>query len=106
MMRLNIFYNKINVKEANDEIERNKLFKPNIPNKEDRSLMNVCWVFNEEYKQLEEEFLAFAKTKSLVGIKGHRSAGGFRASLYNALPKESVIALIDAMKEFEQLKSK
>ena len=88
------------------EIERNKLFKPNIPNAEDRSLMNVCWVLNEEYKQMEEEFLAFAKTKSLVGIKGHRSAGGFRASLYNALPKESVIALIEAMKEFEQLKLK
>jgi phosphoserine aminotransferase len=88
------------------EIERNKLFKPNIPNPEDRSVMNVCWVLNEEYKAFEEEFLAFAKTKSLVGIKGHRSAGGFRASLYNALPKESVVALIDAMKEFEQLKLK
>ena len=88
------------------EIERNKLFKANIPNEEDRSLMNVCWVLNEEYKQLEEEFLAFAKTKSLVGIKGHRSAGGFRASLYNALPKESVVALIDAMKEFEQTRLK
>ncbi len=100
---------KLNVEKAGilyDEIERNKLFKANIPNKEDRSLMNVCWVFNEEFKQFEEEFLAFAKTKGLVGIKGHRSAGGFRASLYNALPKESVIALIDAMKEFEQLKSK
>ena len=100
---------KLNIEKAGllyDEIERNKLFKANIPNKEDRSLMNVCWVFAEEYKQLEEEFLAFAKSKNLVGIKGHRSAGGFRASLYNALPKESVMALVDAMKEFEQLKSK
>jgi phosphoserine aminotransferase len=89
-----------------NEIEKNKLFKANIPNPEDRSLMNVCWVLNEEFKEMEEEFLAFAKTKSLVGIKGHRSAGGFRASLYNALPKESVVALIDAMKEFEHLKLK
>jgi phosphoserine aminotransferase len=88
------------------EIERNKLFKANIPNAEDRSVMNICWVLNDEYKQMEEEFLTFAKTKSLVGIKGHRSAGGFRASLYNALPKESVIALIEAMKEFEMIKLK
>lgn len=88
------------------EIERNRLFKANIPNADDRSLMNVCWVLYDEYKQMEEDFLNFAKTKGLVGIKGHRSAGGFRASLYNALPKESVIALIDAMKEFEQNKLK
>ena len=86
------------------EIERNKLFTSNVLNKEDRSIMNVCWVLKEEYKAMEEEFLAFAKTKSLVGIKGHRSAGGFRASLYNALPKESVVALVDAMKEFEKMK--
>lgn len=88
------------------EIERNKLFKPNIPDPEDRSLMNVCWVLNVEFKEMEEEFLTFAKSKNLVGIKGHRSAGGFRASLYNALPKESVVALVEAMKEFEQLKLK
>ena len=88
-----------------DEIERNQLFKSNIPGKDDRSIMNVCWVLNEEYKNLEEEFLAFAKTNGLVGIKGHRSAGGFRASLYNALPKESVDALIEAMKEFEKMKA-
>jgi phosphoserine aminotransferase len=55
----------------------------------------------DEYKELETPFLEFASSKGLVGIKGHRSVGGFRASLYNALSKESVIALIEAMKEFE-----
>ncbi len=84
-----------------DEIERNKLFKPTIANKEDRSLMNICWVMNDEYKELEQEFLAFATEKGMIGLKGHRSVGGFRASTYNALPKESVEALVEVMKEFE-----
>jgi phosphoserine aminotransferase apoenzyme (EC 2.6.1.52) len=53
------------------------------------------------YEHLEEEFLNFAKGKGMVGIKGHRSVGGFRASLYNALPLESVQALVDCMAEFE-----
>jgi len=82
------------------EIERNKLFKGTVA-KEDRSLMNVCFVMNEEYKDLETEFLEIATSKGMVGIKGHRSVGGFRASLYNALGIESVNALIDVMKEFE-----
>ena len=82
------------------EIERNKLFKGTVA-KEDRSLMNVCFVMNEEYKDLEAEFLEFATSKGMIGIKGHRSVGGFRASLYNALDIESVNALIDVMKEFE-----
>jgi len=82
------------------EIERNKLFKGTIA-KEDRSLMNVCFVMNEDYKDLEAEFLEIATSKGMVGIKGHRSVGGFRASLYNALGIESVNALIDVMKEFE-----
>jgi len=60
---------------------------------------------NEEYKELDKEFLEFAGSKGMVGIKGHRSVGGFRASLYNALPKESVVALIDTMKEFENKKA-
>lgn len=68
---------------------------------EDRSIMNVCFVMKPEYKELEAEFLAFADTRGIVGIKGHRSVGGFRASLYNALPKESVEVLIQAMKDFE-----
>ncbi|MBB3186766.1 3-phosphoserine/phosphohydroxythreonine transaminase [Microbacter margulisiae] len=84
-----------------DEIDRNKLFKGTAAI-EDRSLMNICFVMNDEYKSLEEEFGKFAAAKGLIGIKGHRSVGGFRASTYNALPKASVIALIDAMKEFEK----
>lgn len=84
-----------------DEIDRNKLFKGTAV-AEDRSLMNVCFVMNEEYKELEEEFSKFATAASLVGIKGHRSVGGFRASLYNAMPKSSVEALTATMKEFEK----
>ena len=55
----------------------------------------------DDYKELEKEFVDFASTKGIVGIKGHRSVGGFRASLYNALPMESVEVLVAAMKEFE-----
>ncbi|MDE7025634.1 MAG: 3-phosphoserine/phosphohydroxythreonine transaminase, partial [Paramuribaculum sp.] len=68
---------------------------------EDRSIMNVCFVMKPEYKELEADFVTFAGTKGIVGIKGHRSVGGFRASLYNALPMESVDVLVSAMKEFE-----
>ncbi|HLP73169.1 MAG TPA: 3-phosphoserine/phosphohydroxythreonine transaminase [Bacteroidales bacterium] len=84
-----------------DEIERNKLFMPTIPDPEDRSLMNICFVMKPEYKELEKAFSDFAKTKGILGIEGHRSVGGFRASTYNALPKESVEVLVSAMKEFE-----
>lgn len=66
-----------------------------------RSIMNVCFVMKPEYKELEADFVTFAGTKGIVGIKGHRSVGGFRASLYNALPMESVDVLVNAMKEFE-----
>jgi len=83
-----------------DEIDRNKLFVGTVA-KEDRSLMNICFVMNDEYKDLEKDFFDFATAKGMVGIKGHRSVGGFRASTYNALPKESVEALVSAMKEFE-----
>jgi phosphoserine aminotransferase len=84
-----------------DEIERNKLFVPTISDPEDRSLMNICFVMKPEYKDLEKPFGDFAKSKGMLGIEGHRSVGGFRASTYNALPKESVEALVNAMKEFE-----
>jgi phosphoserine aminotransferase len=87
-----------------DEIDRNKLFVSTVTKKEDRSIMNVTFVMNEEYKELEGEFLEFAKSQGMIGIKGHRSVGGFRASLYNALPKESVVALINVMKQFEAKK--
>ncbi len=85
-----------------DEIERNKLFKPTVSDHEDRSLMNICFVMNDEYKELEKGFLEFAKSRGIIGIAGHRSVGGFRASTYNALPVASVKALVDAMKEFER----
>ena len=84
-----------------DEIDRNRLFKPTIADPEDRSLMNICFVMKPEYKDLEKPFAEFAKSKGMLGIEGHRSTGGFRASTYNALPKESVEALVSTMKEFE-----
>ncbi|GHV58468.1 phosphoserine aminotransferase [Bacteroidia bacterium] len=84
-----------------DEIDSNPLFRGTTA-VEDRSLMNICFVMNDEYKHLEEDFYKFATGKGMVGIKGHRSVGGFRASTYNALPKEAVQALIDAMREFEK----
>lgn len=83
-----------------DEIDRNKLFK-GTAKAEDRSLMNICFVMNEEYAELEKPFLDYATSMGMVGIKGHRSVGGFRASCYNAQPVEGVEALIRCMKEFE-----
>ena len=85
------------------EIDRNPLFV-GTAEKEDRSIMNVCFVMAHGYEALQDEFLAFAKSKNIVGIKGHRSVGGFRASLYNACTQEDVEALTSAMKEFEALK--
>ena len=84
------------------EIDRNPVFKGTAV-VEDRSLMNVCFVMAEGYEHLQDEFMAFAKAKGMTGIKGHRSVGGFRASIYNACPLESVQALVDCMKEFEEL---
>lgn len=83
-------------------IDNSKMFV-GTARKEDRSRMNICFVMKEEYKDLESEFITFATSKGMVGIKGHRSVGGFRASCYNALPIESVQALIDCMHEFESL---
>ena len=85
-----------------DEIDRNKLFRGTVTNTEDRSFMNICFVMNDEYKELEDEFLKYATAEGMVGIKGHRSVGGFRASTYNALSEESVDALINVMKTFEK----
>ena len=84
-----------------DEIDRNRLFVPTVKDPDDRSLMNICFVMAEEYKELEQSFAEYAKSLGIVGIAGHRSVGGFRASTYNALPVESVQALVDAMKSFE-----
>lgn len=83
-----------------DAIDSSRIFRGTV-NPEDRSIMNVCFVMKDDYKELEKEFVDFASTKGIVGIKGHRSVGGFRASLYNALPESSVDVLIAAMREFE-----
>lgn len=84
-----------------NEIDSNPLFTGSVA-KEYRSKMNVCFVMNDNpdsYRD-EEEFLTFVKQHNIIGIKGHRNAGGFRASLYNALPLTSVQVLVDVMKEF------
>ncbi len=83
------------------EIDRNALFKGTAA-VEDRSIMNVPFVMAEGYEELAPKFLEFAKECDLVGLKGHRSVGGFRASLYNACTEEDVAALIKAMQEFEK----
>lgn len=86
-----------------NEIDRNTLFVGTAA-REDRSIMNVCFVMAPGYEDLQDEFLAFAKAHGMVGIKGHRSVGGFRASIYNACTQEDVEALVDCMKEFEAIK--
>lgn len=83
------------------EIDRNPLFVGTAAT-EDRSIMNVCFVMAKGHEDKEADFLKFAVSKGLDGLKGHRSVGGFRASIYNAMPVEGVQALVDAMKEFEK----
>ena len=87
-----------------NEIDRNSLFRGTVE-KEDRSLMNICFVMSEGNEELAPECLEFAKERGMVGIKGHRLVGGFRASCYNACPKESVEALVACMQEFEKMKA-
>ena len=99
--------NRINKEKAAllyGEIDRNSLFTGTAA-KEDRSIMNVCFVMAPGYEALQDEFLAFAKERGMTGIKGHRSVGGFRASIYNACPVESVKALVACMQEFESIKA-
>lgn len=98
---------KIVAKKANllyNEIDSNELFVGTVA-KEDRSSMNICFVMNKGYENLEADFMKFATERGMVGIKGHRSVGGFRASTYNALPYESVEALVNCMQEFKKLKA-
>ena len=83
-----------------DEIDRNRLFRGTVK-EEDRSLMNICFVMNEDFAELEKPFMEFATQKGMVGIKGHRDVGGFRASCYNAMSIEGAEALVACMKEFE-----
>lgn len=93
--------NKAKAQLLYDEIDRNPMFM-GTAEKESRSLMNICFVMAPEYKEKEAEFLEFAKSQGMEGLKGHRLVGGFRASTYNALPLESVQALVDCMREFEK----
>ena len=81
------------------EIDRNPLFRGTVE-PGSRSLMNICFVMNEGYEALAPEFMEYAKANDIVGIKGHRLVGGFRASCYNALTKESVEVLVKCMQEF------
>ena len=83
-----------------NEIDRNKLFRGTVE-PGSRSLMNICFVMNDEYKDLEKPFLDYAVSQGMVGIKGHRSVGGFRASCYNAQTIEGVQALVKCMQDFE-----
>lgn len=85
-----------------NEIDRNPMFQ-GTADLEDRSLMNICFVYSDKYKDLDASaFIDFAKARGMVGIKGHRLVGGFRASTYNAMPRESVEALVECMQQFEK----
>ena len=98
--------NAINVKKADTlyaEIDRNSLFTGTAA-REDRSIMNICFVMAPGKEDLQDEFLKFAVDRDMVGIKGHRSVGGFRASTYNACTQEDVEALVAAMQEFEKIR--
>jgi phosphoserine aminotransferase len=91
---------KINAAKAKllyDTLDALPMFTPKVA-REDRSLMNVVWTMKDE--EMESAFLAVCKANGMVGIKGHRTVGGFRASLYNALSMDSVVALTDLMKDF------
>ena len=83
------------------EIDRNRLFRGTVA-EEDRSRMNICFVMKDEYKELEPAFLEFATQHGMVGVKGHRSVGGFRISCYNAQSVEAVKELVKCMQEFEK----
>jgi len=84
-----------------DALDNSKIFRPTVTDPEDRSLMNICFVMKDEYKELEADVMKHFTEAGMVGVKGHRSVGGFRASCYNAQTVEGVKALINSMKEFE-----
>jgi phosphoserine aminotransferase len=84
-------------------LDESKLFTPTILKKEDRSRMNICFVLKPGYEELQDDFFKFATERGMVGIKGHRLVGGFRASCYNAMDIEGVQALVDCIKEYEKL---
>lgn len=96
---------KRNIEKANllyECLDNSRLFTATIQDKEDRSRMNICFVPRPEYEALADEFMAFATARGMVGIKGHRLVGGFRASCYNAMDVEGVQALVDCIHDFEQ----
>lgn len=97
---------KRNIEKANllyNCLDNSKLFRPTVTNLEDRSRMNICFVLKDEYADLQDDFAKFAAERGMVGIKGHRLVGGFRASCYNAMDVEGVQALVDCIKEYETL---
>lgn len=96
---------KRNIEKANllyECLDNSRLFTATIQDKEDRSRMNICFVPKPEYEALADEFMAFATARGMVGIKGHRLVGGFRASCYNAMDVEGVQALVDCIHDFEK----
>ncbi len=84
-------------------LDESKLFMPTISKKEDRSRMNICFVLKPGFEDLQDDFFKFATERGMVGIKGHRLVGGFRASCYNAMDLEGVQALVDCIHEYEKL---
>jgi len=90
--------NRAKAKKLYEEIERNSLFRCPV-NQDDRSIMNIPFVFNDNLEELP--FLEFCKDRGLYSLKGHRSVGGFRASIYNAMPEAGVDALVQAMQDYE-----
>jgi phosphoserine aminotransferase len=94
--------NIIRAQKLYEAIDGSKIFVGNVA-KGDRSMMNVCFTMKD--KNLDPQFSAFAKERGIVGIEGHRSVGGFRASMYNAMPESGVDVLIQAMKDFEATKN-
>jgi len=92
-------HNEAKAKLLYDEIDRNPLFYGTAAN-EDRSLMNVCFLLHNE--DLQEAFLADCAAANCIGVKGHRSVGGFRASIYNAMSTEGIQTLVNTMQAFEK----
>jgi phosphoserine aminotransferase len=83
------------------EIDRNPLFRPTVE-KGSRSRMNIPFIMAEGKEELQDQFLKFASSRNIVGLKGHRSVGGFRASTYNACTIDDVKALVKCMQDFEK----
>lgn len=92
-------YNEKKAKILYDYLDESRLFQSGV-NRKDRSLMNVTFVTGSE--ELDARFVKEAKEAGLISLKGHRSVGGMRASIYNAMPIEGVEALVAFMKKFEK----